>query len=117
MPIDCGDPGVENLLLLSVHKISKPSDVWVLRPALVVMSYGRIPPNLFSDANTYVVVGQGSSPRDAKPNDGTLRVWGDGLCPRTDLTLNMRRAYGVRKILPEYGSSTGVPGGKPRTWM
>jgi hypothetical protein len=25
--------------------------------------------------------------------------------------------YGVRKILPVYGSSTGVPGGKPRTWM
>ena len=88
VPIDCSDPGVENLLPLSVHKISKPSNGWVLRLALAVTSYARIPPNLFSDANTYAVV-----------------------------AVNMRRIYGVRKILPEYGSSTGVPGGKPRTWM
>ena len=115
------------------------------------MSDWRIPPNLFSDGNTYAVVGQGLFPSKFETGGPYLGVsvsWGERVFPsnrsavgnnsesrgRTGIIFNMprsvivalfslaakkgrdkRRTYGVRKILPEYGSSTGVPGGKPRT--
>jgi hypothetical protein len=55
--IDCGDPGLENLLPLGERKISKSGDCWDRRPPLTVISDERIPPNLISEVNTCTVVG------------------------------------------------------------
>src|SRR5262249_22723770 len=56
--IDCGDPGLENLLPTSKHKISKPSDCWDRRLCLAVTSDERSPPNLISELNTRVALGK-----------------------------------------------------------
>ena len=55
--IDCSDPGLENLLSMGEHKVSKPSDCWDRGPCLTVTSDGRNPPNLISEVNTCAALG------------------------------------------------------------
>ena len=56
--IDCGDPGLENLLPVSEYKIAKPRDCSDRRPPLIVTSDERNPPNLISEVNTSVTLGK-----------------------------------------------------------
>ncbi len=46
VPIDCGDPGLENLLAMSQHKIAEPSNYRDRKLCLTLTSDGRDPPNL-----------------------------------------------------------------------
>ena len=46
MLIDCGDPGLENLLAMSQHKIAEPSNYRDRKLCLTLTSDGRDPPNL-----------------------------------------------------------------------
>ena len=57
VPIDCGDPGSENLLPIGEYKVAKTGDCSGRRPALTVTSDGRNPPNLISEVNTCAALG------------------------------------------------------------
>ena len=72
--IDCGNPGLENLLPVGEYKIAKPRDCSDRRPPLIVTSDERNPPNLISEVNTSAVLGKGLSPQKSKPKDGILRL-------------------------------------------
>ena len=54
--IDCGDPGLENLVPMGEYKIAKTGDCSGCRLLLTVTSDGRNPPNLISEANTYLAL-------------------------------------------------------------
>jgi len=56
--IDCGNPGLENLLPVGEYKIAKPRDCSDRRPPLIVTSDERNPPNLISEVNTSAVLGK-----------------------------------------------------------
>ena len=47
VPIDCSDPGLENLLPIGEDKVAKTGDCSDCRPALTVACDERNPPNLF----------------------------------------------------------------------
>ena len=55
--IDCGDPGLENLLPVGEYKVAKTGDGSDRRPPLTVTSDERSPPNLISEVNTCAVLG------------------------------------------------------------
>jgi hypothetical protein len=61
--IDCGDPGLENLLPVGEYKIAKPRDCSDRRPPLIVTNDGRNPPNLISEANTRAALGERIIPK------------------------------------------------------
>ena len=58
VPIDCGDPGLENLLPIGEYKVAKTGDCSDCRPALTVACDERNPPNLISEVNTCVALGE-----------------------------------------------------------
>ena len=55
--IDCSDPGLEDLLPVGEHKISKPRNWWDRILALIVTSDEPSPPNLISEVNTCAALG------------------------------------------------------------
>jgi hypothetical protein len=56
--IDCSDPGLENLLTVGEHKVTKTGDCSDLRLPLTVPSDERDPPNLISEVNTFAALGE-----------------------------------------------------------
>ena len=104
VPIDCGDPGLENSVPMGEYKIAKTGDCSDRRPALTVTSDERNPPNLISEANTYLALQLKDSHRkNSKPTDGFRRfVVGRGKVTATGNSgiLIRSETYGVRKILP-----------------
>ena len=57
VPVDCGDPGLENLLPVGEYKVAKTGDCSGRRPALTVTSDERNPPNLISEVDTRAALG------------------------------------------------------------
>ena len=101
---DCGDPGLENLVPMGEYKIAKTGDCSGCRPLLTVTSDGRNPPNLISEANTYLALHL-KDITEKIPNRemGCVGSWvGRGkvtACGNSG-TLIRSDTYGVRKILP-----------------
>ena len=61
--IDCGDPGLENLVPVGEYKIAKTGDRSACRPSLIVPSDERNPPNLISEVNTRAALGERIIPK------------------------------------------------------
>jgi len=57
VPIDCSDPGLENLFSIGEYEVAKTGDCSDRRPALTATSDERNPPNLISEANTCAALG------------------------------------------------------------
>ena len=74
--IDCGDPGLENLVPMGEYKIAKTGDCSGCRPLLTVTSDGRNPPNLISEANTYLALQPNAYHRkNSSPTQGFVGSW------------------------------------------
>jgi hypothetical protein len=84
VPIDCSDPGLENLLTVGEHKVAKTGDCSDLKLPLTVPSDERDPPNLISEVNTFAALGERIiAPKNSKRKDGILRLCGgDGEDPQ-----------------------------------
>ena len=50
MLVDSGNPGLEDLVPMGMHKVAEPSGRWLRGSFLAVTGNGRIPPNLISEA-------------------------------------------------------------------
>ena len=57
VPIDCGDPGLENLVPVGENKVAETGDCSDRRLPLSVTGDERSPPNLISELNTSAVLG------------------------------------------------------------
>ena len=88
MLFDCSDPGLEDLLSLGEHEISKASECWHRGTCLTVASDRRNPPDPISEGSPFAVLG-GSIIRQIL-QDETGRWQGR----RRD------RDFGVTKIFP-----------------
>ena len=85
---DRSDPGLENLLPVFEYKVAETGDCFDRRPPLTVTSDGRILPNLISEGNTCVALGETII---------TKKIQIDGSKPADAICGHI---YGVRKILP-----------------
>lgn len=52
VPIDCGDPRLENLLAIGAYKVAETGDCSARRPPLTVTRDGCNPPDLISEVST-----------------------------------------------------------------
>jgi hypothetical protein len=57
VPIDCSDPGLENLVPVGENKVAETGDCSDRRLPLSVTGDERSPPNLISELNTSAVLG------------------------------------------------------------